>query len=276
MSKCLYCGAMNEDNNKFCSNCGNTLNNSNISDFQQNNNQQQNYNRGQNDPRRINEQQHVNNQRVNAPQSVGQSRGSNDPRRIDEQRHVYNQPRGNTQSQTNNNQQKSYQNNNKSNGSFLKNLSKPIKIIGIIVLCCIGILVISSLMGGISDKGSLSSNGDYTGTVSGNILDSFSKSDCKEINYNQLNRNPDKYYGDNIKLSGRIMQISEGNSGGNYLLMYVNDNYDQLAYVEYDQNTNFYEDDWITVYGVGGGSYSYTTTTGGRNTVPSVYGAILE
>ena len=285
MIKCLYCGAMNEDDNKFCSDCGKSLTNSNLTDFQERNNQQQNYNQQRNnDPRRIDERQHVNNQpQVNNQQRVDQPRGRDDPRRIDERRHEYNQPRVNnqqrvnTQPQVNNQQQRTSQSSNNSGGIFdkIKNLSTPVKIIGLIAICCIGILVVSSLMGGVSDKGTLSSDSS-SGTSSGNIFDSFSKADCKEINYKQLNKNPDAYYGENIKLSGRIMQISEGNSDGNYLLMYVNDNYDQLAYVEYDGDTNFVEDDWVTVYGVCGGSYSYATTSGGTNTVPSVYGAILE
>ncbi|AWX32051.1 zinc ribbon domain-containing protein [Methanosphaera sp. BMS] len=288
MIKCLNCGSLNEDDDKFCSECGQQLTTSGIGDFQQ-----QNYNqRGQNDPRRIDEQEHTFNQpKVNTSQGIDQPRGQNDPRRIDEEKHTFNQPRTNrlppinnnqqvnNQPQVNSQQQSTNQNTGKSGGSMLdkiSNLSLPIKIIGVILLCCIGILIVGSLMGGISDKGSLSTSSDSGYNTTGNILSSFNKADCKEINYKELNKNPDKYYGDNIKLRGRIMQISEGNSGGNYLLMYVNDQYDQLAYVEYYNDTNFVEDDWVTVYGVCGGSYSYTTKIGGSNTVPSVYGSILE
>ena len=45
---------------------------------------------------------------------------------------------------------------------------------------------------------------------------------------------------------------------------------------EYYNNTNFVEDDWVTVYGVCAGSYTYKTTSGGTYTVPSMYGAILQ
>jgi len=278
---------MNDDASKFCSACGSSLVRSNDFDFRLGKSQgQNNESRGSNDPRRIDENQHIYNRpQVNNQRPVNQSRGSNDPRRIDEKEHVYKQPRTsnqptvNTQPQTTAQQQNTNYNNNQSNGSIMDkifNLSTPIKIIGIIVLCCIGILIIGSLMGGVSDKGSLSSDSSYSDNNYGNVFDSFSKSGCKEINYKELNKNPDKYYGDNLKLQGRIIQISEGNADGNYLLMYVNDDYNQLAYVEYFNNTNFVEDDWVTVYGVGAGSYTYRSQGGGTYTVPSMFGAILE
>lgn len=301
MIKCLSCGAENVDSNKFCSECGKSLENVNPFDFQL----QKSETRGQNDPRRIDERQHVNNQQPYGQQAEGDPRrideryhvsnqqqtngqqGNKDPRRIDERYHVSKNPQMNNGQQVNNQPQVSNQQQNtnrntgsQSNGSIMdkiSNLSLPVKIIGFIAICCIGILIVSSLMGGISDKGSLYSNdNNYQDNSYGSVFDSFNKADCKEINYKELNKNPDRYAGDNIKLKGRVMQISEGHSDGNYLLMYVNDNYDQLAYVEYYNDTNIVEGDYITVYGVCGGSYSYTTTIGGTNTVPSVYGAILQ
>jgi len=161
MIRCLFCGADNEEGSKFCSKCGNSLQNTNNFDFRQQNNQQQNYeSRGQNDPRRIDERQHVSNQQ----QTYGQS-GNKDPRRIDERHHVSNNPQINnrqqvnnkpqvnnrqpvdTRPQVNNQQQGTYRNtNNNSNGSILdkiSNLSLPVKIIGFIAICCIGILIVT-------------------------------------------------------------------------------------------------------------------------------------
>lgn len=302
MIQCSNCGTMNDDGSKFCTNCGNSLPQSvfngtlepskgryngqrgqndprRIDDGQPVNNQQQTYqSRGQNDPRRIDESRHVPSQ----PQT-STSRGQNDPRRIDETKHRSKNPAATNIPQTTNQQQRTGQQqrtNTQSNGSImdkLSNLSTPVKIIGVILCCCIGILIVSSLMGGVSDQGSLPSSSNYQDTNSySDVFDSFSRSACKEINYKELNKNPDRYDGTNLKLSGRIMQISEGHSDGNFMLMYVNDDYNQLAYVEYYNDTNFVEDDWVTVYGVGAGSYSYSTTSGGYNTVPAVYGAILE
>ena len=156
MIKCLFCGADNEEGSKFCSKCGNSLVNTNTTDFRQDNNQQQYYEpRGKNDPRRIDERQHASSQ----PQTYGQQtnndsrrmdqpRGQNDPRRIDERHHVSNNPQVNNRQQVNNkpqvtNQQQNTNTNtgNQSNGSILdkiSNLSLPVKIIGFIVICCIG------------------------------------------------------------------------------------------------------------------------------------------
>ena len=305
MIKCLYCGTNNDDESIYCAKCGKSLVNSNTSNLKNDN--QQNYGQwGENDPRRIDETQHVNNnqqsygqtgrndprridntQHVSKnPQTYGQT-GRNDPRRIDETQHVSKNPQINNstpvnRSQVNNQQQNTNTNtNNQSNGSILdklSNLSMPVKIIGVILCCCIGIFVISSLMGGVSDQGILptsTSNYDTSSSYT-SVFDSFNKADCQEINYKQLNKNPDRYEGDNIKIQGRVMQISEGKSDSNFILMYVNDDYDQLAYIEYYNDTNIVEDDYITVYGVGAGSYTYTAQGGGSYTVPAVYGAILQ
>ncbi len=287
MIRCLNCGTTNDDNNKFCSKCGNSLAYANAMDTQQNNS-------SNNDPRRIDEYQHVSNQQqgMNDPRRIdenfhrsNQQQTNNDPRRMDERKHVPNQTKVNNQQQRVNtrpqinNQQQGYNQNTNNNDSILNkisNLSTPVKIISVIICCCIGLLIVSALGGGMSDQGSLPTSNNYNDNSYGDVFDSFSKSSCREINFKELDKNPDKYIGENIKIKGKVMQISEGNSDGNYLLMYVNGNYDQLAYVEYYDNTNIVEDDYITVYGVCGGSYSYTTTIGGTNTVPSVYGAILE
>ena len=307
MIKCLYCGTNNNDESIYCAKCGKSLVNSNTSNLK-NDNQQNQQQWGENDPRRIDETQYVNNNQQNYgqqgnndprridetqhvsknPQPYGQP-GNNDPRRIDETQHVSKNPQVNNRQPINNrtptinNQQQNtnYNTNNQSNGSIfdkISNLSTPVKIIGVILCCCIGIFIISSLMGGVSDQGSLptTSSNYQTSSNYGGVFDSFSKADCKEIDYKQLNKNPDKYDGNNIKLSGRVMQISEGHSDGNYLLMYVNGDYNQLAYVEYYNDTNIVEGNYITVYGVGAGSYTYSTQGGGSNTVPAVYGAILQ
>ena len=278
MIQCPKCGTRNDDKSKFCLNCGNSLNASNMSDFQNVNNQSY-APRGQNDSRRIDENRHV-----NAQQQSYEARGQNDPRRIDENSHVSKQQQKNTQQvnnlpQANSQQQSANQSSNNSGGSILdklSGLSMPIKILGFIVCCCVGILIVSSLMGGVSDQGSLASTSSYGDNSYDNVFDTFNKADCKEINYNTWNNNPNRYNGENIKLQGRVMQVSEGHNDGNYLLLYVDDDYNQLAYVEYYQNMNIDEGDWITVYGVSDGSYTYPTANGGTYTVPSVYGAILE
>ncbi|MBR0471802.1 MAG: zinc-ribbon domain-containing protein [Methanosphaera sp.] len=158
----------------------------------------------------------------------------------------------------------------------ISNLSTPVKVVGgILILCCIGVLILAAFGGGASDQGSLPSDTNYSSTPSFSFTSS-DKAKCKEINYKEINKNPDKYVGEYIKVSGKVMQISESSSYGNSLLMYVGGDYSQLVYVEYLNETNIVEDDWITVYGICEGSYTYDTKIGGSNTVPYVKGGILE
>lgn len=147
--------------------------------------------------------------------------------------------------------------------------------------CALGLVLAILLLIVIAVIANLGSNSyssynsyDTDSYTSGYDFSSFNVNDCKDISFKELNKNPDKYYGDSIKLSGKVMQITEGRST-NYLLMYVGGDYSQLAYIEYYNDTNIVEDDWITVYGVCAGSYTYETKIGGSNTVPSMYGASL-
>ena len=195
----------------------------------------------------------------------------NTPPQQDNTQKINQQPNNN--SNQNNENYNSQQNESITNK--ISNLSTPAKVGGILVLCCIGILVIVALGGGSSDQGSLSYDTNYSSSPSFSF-DASDKAKCQEISFKELNKNPDKYVGEHIKVRGRVMQISEGNSNGNYMLMYANGDYNQLVYVEYLNDTNIVEDDWITVYGICDGSYSYETQIGGSNTVPAILGGILE
>lgn len=270
MKKCLNCGEENLDESKFCNACGSPLNaNLNPDADKQTNNQQYN-----NNPN-LDNQQMGNNVDFNYQQRTNPN---------------FNNQQGNNSNfnnqQRNNPNFNNHPNNNQSLTEKISNLSTPQKVIGIIALCCIGILILAAIAGNSSDRGSLPSNSSYSSSSGSSYSDSssgsslaskFNKSDCKEISYNELEKNPDKYYGENLKLSGKVFQISEGGSSGNFLMMYVGGEYefDQVLYVEYSNDTNIVKDDWVTVYGVCEGSYSYSTRIGGSNTVPSLYAVDL-
>ena len=242
MTKCFNCGEENPNENMYCFKCGSPLNtNGNNQNLNQQNPNQQNPNQ-QNSNQQNSNQQNSNQQPPN-------------------------------QQYTNSNQNFNNQQ-NKTLTQKISDLSTPAKIGGIIVICCIGVLILAAFGSMSSDQGSLSSSSDsYTDYNSTSIFNSYSKDNCQDISYKELNKNPDKYYGENIKVSGKVMQIYEGST--NYLLMYVDGDYSQLFYVEYYNDTNIVEDDWITVYGVCAGSHSYETRIG-TNTVPSMYGAELN
>ena len=258
MKKCLNCGEENLDNSKFCNACGSPLN-TNLNTNANTNNQQSN----------------------NNPNSGNQQQGTN----VNFNNQQRNNPNFNNQQRNNPNFNNQPNNNKQSLSEKISNLSTAQKVIGVIALCCIGILILAAIGGNSSDRGSLPSNSSYSSSDSSysnssygsSLASRFNKSDCKEISYNELDKNPDKYSGDSLKLSGKVFQISEGHSSGNFLLMYVGGEYeiDQVLYVEYENDTNIVKDDWITVYGVCEGSYSYSTRIG-ENTVPSLYAVELE
>lgn len=96
---------------------------------------------------------------------------------------------------------------------------------------------------------------------------------CKEIAYDKLARNPEQYEMEQIKLSGRVVQLIEGDSDFYELRVAVNDNYDTVIYVTYDHRileSRILEDDYITLYGTSMGTITYESTMGGHITIPSM------
>ncbi|WOO34905.1 toxin regulator [Anaerocolumna sp. AGMB13020] len=92
------------------------------------------------------------------------------------------------------------------------------------------------------------------------------------ITYSQLARTPDKYTNKKVKFSGEVLQVMEGD-GYNQMRLAVNSEYDDVLYVEYDPSIvsiRILEDDYITIYGVSYGLFSYQSTMGGTITIPSV------
>lgn len=165
------------------------------------------------------------------------------------------------------------------------------QLLSIVCVCCIGIILFAMIFGGgtpdantsqandSSDSNSVKNTSDSNNDNSANDKDSstedtFSKDKCKEIDFKQLNKNPDRYFGEPLKFSGRVMQIQEDNYGG-VILLYVDDNTDQLIYISYDTPTDIVEDDYITVYGEGFGTMTYETRIG-ENTVPWISAEAFE
>lgn len=92
------------------------------------------------------------------------------------------------------------------------------------------------------------------------------------ITYDQLAREPDKYKGEKVKFSGKVIQVME-DSPTIKIRLAVNDNYDTVLYGSYYPNivsTRVLEDDHITVFGTSEGTISYQSTLGGTITIPGV------
>lgn len=95
-------------------------------------------------------------------------------------------------------------------------------------------------------------------------------SQCETVKYSDVERNPDNYDGKKIKISGKVVQVSEGwfdtvtmriDCGGN--MWYV-------TYSREEGESRILEDDKITCYGECNGVTSYKTVIGSQVTIPSM------
>lgn len=99
---------------------------------------------------------------------------------------------------------------------------------------------------------------------------------CQAVDYESIARNPDTWKGQNITVTGKVVQVQESSSGNTYRV-----SIGQTAYGNWDssstimaQTTSSYkggrilEDDIVTLYGTSAGLYTYKTVLGASQTVP--------
>lgn len=109
------------------------------------------------------------------------------------------------------------------------------------------------------------------------------KAKCKTYTYQQIARNPEKFKGTNVKLTGEVVQALYGDDSvdlrvnitkqGTYYISYTD-----TVYVTYDTEEGedkILEDDIITIYGTSLGEYSYTSTVGVPITLPLIDGKYI-
>lgn len=92
------------------------------------------------------------------------------------------------------------------------------------------------------------------------------------ITYKQLARTPEKYEGEKVKFSGKVLQVSEGFLG-DVIRLGVNGSYDNVLYLNVPlgiTEERILEDDYITIYGVSQGIKTYTTVLGASMSIPQV------
>lgn len=107
------------------------------------------------------------------------------------------------------------------------------------------------------------------------------RASAKTISFAQLNKNPNKYDGDYVKYTGKILQISEGLFKTSIRLSVTKSSYgwysaNDVIWVEYIGSTNFVEEDIVTVYGEITGTHSYTSIAGWKITIPSMDADTIE
>ena len=92
------------------------------------------------------------------------------------------------------------------------------------------------------------------------------------ITYDQLARTPDDYEGKKVKFSGKVIQVIEDDD---YVMIRfaANNNYNTIILALYEKNivsSRILDDDYITIYGIASGLYSYESTGAGTITIPFV------
>ncbi|MFC7678367.1 hypothetical protein [Paenibacillus sp. GCM10028914] len=106
------------------------------------------------------------------------------------------------------------------------------------------------------------------------------KASAKEIRFAELDKNPDKYYGEFVKYQGEILQIIEDETSTVIRLAVTKDSYgydfNDVVYITYKGTTPFVKEDIVTVYGTIQGSYTYESQAGHQITLPYLEAEIIE
>lgn len=105
-----------------------------------------------------------------------------------------------------------------------------------------------------------------------------SPDDYQSIPYDDLARDPDSYSGQDIKITGKVLQVVEGDTETN-LRVATDGNYDNVVMVGFDpailDGKRVLEDDNVTVCGTYIGIYKYQSTLGATISVPGLYGELV-
>lgn len=108
------------------------------------------------------------------------------------------------------------------------------------------------------------------------------KKECEEYTFEQLARNPDKVRDKKVKVTGEVIQVSEGIYTNGLRVNITKNEYDwyedtiYVTYVPEEGKDKILEDDIITVWGTAEGEYSYTSVMGATVTLPYISAEYLE
>ncbi|WP_320163418.1 hypothetical protein [uncultured Trichococcus sp.] len=99
-----------------------------------------------------------------------------------------------------------------------------------------------------------------------------------DITYDQLAQAPDDYNSEMIALSGRVIQVMQGEESSQ-MLVAVDDQEGAVIFLGYESNINesgISENDLIKFYGTAAGTISYESTLGETITVPAAFVYMIE
>lgn len=95
-------------------------------------------------------------------------------------------------------------------------------------------------------------------------------SQCTNVKYRDVERNPDNYEGTKIKISGEVVQVAEGWFDSVTMRVSAGGNMWYVTYARKEGESRILEGDSITCYGECDGVKSYTTVLGSQKTIPSL------
>ena len=108
-----------------------------------------------------------------------------------------------------------------------------------------------------------------------NVSESDFKAMCTGIDYAQLTKNSEKYYGNRTVVSGTVLQIMEENDGG-IIRLATDSGYDDVVAVFYSGTNDVVDGDYITVYGYVVKDYSYDSQANMHITIPCVNAKFID
>ena len=99
-----------------------------------------------------------------------------------------------------------------------------------------------------------------------------------DITYDQLAQAPDAYYSEMIAMSGRVIQVMQG-EGSSQMLVAVDDKEGAVIFLGYESNiaeSGVSGNALIKFYGTAAGTISYDSTIGETITVPAAFVNMIE
>lgn len=94
------------------------------------------------------------------------------------------------------------------------------------------------------------------------------------LTYDEMARNGNKHKGEKLQITGKVIQVTDGDDGTATLRVATNGDYDDVYLAQIDssewENHRLLEDDQVTLYGKVYGLYTYESTMGGNITVPAI------
>ena len=103
------------------------------------------------------------------------------------------------------------------------------------------------------------------------------KSQCKTLDYKKIQRSPSDYKNKYIKMSGKVIQVSEGWFSS--VDLRVEDSDKNVWFVTYfykDGDKHILKNDKITVYGQSSGTTTYKSVIGASVTIPSISAKYID